>query len=66
MKLVVNNPPATAEDTKDMGIIPGLGKAPGVGNGNLLQYSCLGNPTDRGAWQPTVHAAEESPTQLSN
>ena len=66
MKLVVNNPPATAEDTKDMGIIPGLGKAPGVGNGNLLQYSCLGIPMDRGAWQRTVHAAEESPTQLSN
>ena len=66
MKPVVNNPPATAEDTKDMGTIPGLGRAPGVGNGNLLQYSCLGNPTDRGAWQPTVHGAAESPTQLSN
>ena len=66
MSTKVNNPPATAEDTKDMGTIPGLGRAPGVGNGNLLQYSCLGNPTDRGAWQPTVHGAAESPTQLSN
>ena len=35
--------------------IPGLGKSPGEGNGNLLQYSCLENPTDRGAWQATVH-----------
>ena len=38
----------------DLGLIPGLGRSPGEGNGNPLQYSCLGNPMDRGAWQPTV------------
>ena len=38
-----------------MGSIPGLGRSPGEGNGNLLQYSCLGNPMDRGAWWATVH-----------
>ena len=38
-----------------MGSIPGLGRSPGVRNGNPLQYSCLGNPMDRGAWQATVH-----------
>ena len=48
----VKNPPAKAGD---MSLIPGLGITPGEGNGNLLQYSCLGNPTDRGAWQATVH-----------
>ena len=47
----------------DPGFIPGLGRSPGEGNGNLLQYSCLGNPMDRGAWQATVHgAAKESDT----
>ena len=39
----------------DVGLIPGLGKSPGEGNSNLLQYSCLGNPMDREAWQATVH-----------
>ena len=39
----------------DMGTIPRLGRSPGEGNGNSLQYSCLGNPMDRGAWQATVH-----------
>ena len=38
----------------------GLGRSPGVGNGNPLQYSCLGNPTDRGAWQTTVYGIEQS------
>ena len=46
------NPPANAEDK---GSIPGLRRSPGEGNGNPLQYSCLGNPIDRGAWQATVH-----------
>ena len=50
----------------DLGLIPGLGISPGEGNGNLLQYSCLGNPTDRGAWQATVHGVATSPTRLSN
>ena len=45
-------PPAKAAD---VGLIPRLGRSPGEGNGNLLQYSCLGNPMDRGAWRPTVH-----------
>ena len=49
---VVKNPPVNAGDT---GLIPGLGKSPGVGNGNPLQYSCLENPMDRGAWWATFH-----------
>ena len=49
---MVKNPPA---DAGDEGSIPGSGRSPGVGNGTLLQYSCLGNPTDRGAWWATVH-----------
>ena len=42
----------------DQGLIPGLGRSPGVGNGNPLQYSCLENPMDRGAWWAAVHLAE--------
>ena len=53
--LVVKNLPATAGDMRDAGWIPGLGRSPGEGNGNPLQYSCLENPMDRGAWQATVH-----------
>ena len=48
---MVKNPPANARDIKDVGSIPGSGKSLGEGNGNPLQYSCLENPTDRGAWQ---------------
>ena len=44
------NPPANVGDARDMGSIPGLGRTPGVGNGNPLQYSCLENTIDRGAW----------------
>ena len=61
--LVVNSPPASAGDVRDAGSVPGLGRSPGVGNGNPLQYSpsiVLGNPTDRGAWWATVHGATES------
>ena len=50
----------------DPGLIPGLGRFPGVGNGNLLQYSCLRNPRDRGAWWAIVHGVEKSRTQLSD
>ena len=50
----------------DLGSIPGLGRSPGEGNGNLLQYSCLENPMDGGAWWATVHGVAKSPTQLSN
>ena len=52
---VVKNPPANAED---MGLVPGLGRSPGEGNGNLLQYSCLENSMDRGAWQAEVHGMD--------
>ena len=52
---MVKNPPANAEDARDAGSIPGLGRCPGEGNDNPLQYSCLGNPLGRGAWWATVH-----------
>ena len=47
-------------NVRDAGSIPGLGRSPGEGNGNLLQYSCLGNPMDRGAWCATIHGVTES------
>ena len=50
----------------DLDSIPGLGRSPGEGNGNLLQYSCLENPMDRGAWWATVHGVAKSWTRLSN
>ena len=50
----------------DLGLIPGLGRSLGGGNGNPLQYSCLENSMDRGAWQTTVHGAAKSQTQLSD
>ena len=50
----------------DLGLIPGLGGSPGEGNGNPLQYSCLENPMDGGAWWATVPGVEKSWTQLSN
>ena len=52
---VVKNPPANAGDVRDLGSIPGLGRSPGRGNGNPLQYSCPENPMDRGAWRATIH-----------
>ena len=52
---VVKNLPANTGDTRDAGSIPGSGRSPGVENGNLLQYSCLENSIDRGAWQAIVH-----------
>ena len=57
---VVKNPPANAGDVKDAGSIPGSGRSPGGGHGNPLQYSCLENPMDRGAWQATLHGITES------
>ena len=48
--LLVKNPPANAGDIRDVGLIPGSGRFPGGGHGNPLQYSCLENPTDKGAW----------------
>ena len=50
----------------DLALIPGLERSPGEGNGNLLQYSCLGNPVARGAWWATVHGVAQSWTGLSN
>ena len=57
---MVKNPPANAGDRRDMGLIPGSGRYLGGGNGNLLQYSCLENPMDRGAWRATVHGVTKS------
>ena len=54
----VKTPPANAGDVGDMGLIPGLGRSPAGGNGNPLQYSCLENPMDRGAWQTTVQRVQ--------
>ena len=53
---VVKNPPANAGD---LGLIPGSGRSPGEGNGNPFQYSCLGNPMDRGAWRAMVHGVSK-------
>jgi len=61
---VVKNLSANAEDTGDVAFIPGLGSSLGGGNGNPLQFSCLGNPTDRGAWQATIHGVAKSRTWL--
>ena len=60
---MANNPPANAGD---MGSIPGVGRSPGEGNGKPLQYSCLENPMDRGAWRATVHGVAKSRMLLSN
>ena len=61
--LVVKNLPANSRDTRDAGLIPESGRSPGGGNGNPLQYSCLENPIDRGAWQATVHEVAKSRTR---
>ena len=61
---LVKNPSANAGVGRE-GSIPGLGRSPGGGNGNPLQYSCLGNPMDRGAWRATVHEVTKIQTQLS-
>ena len=53
-----------AGDLRDVGSNPGLGRSPGEGNGNPLQYSCLENPMDRGAWQATVHRVAKSQIRL--
>ena len=63
--LGVKNPPASSGDANDEGLIPGSGRSPGVENNNILQYFCLENSMDRGAWQAIVHGVAESQTQLS-
>ena len=57
---MVNNPPAIAGDVRDTGSITVLGRSPGEGHGNLLQYSCQENPMDRGAWWATVDRVTNS------
>ena len=65
MVLVVKNPPASTGDIKDAGLIPGLERSPGEGNGNPFDYSCLENSMDRGAWWAIVHGVVKYGTQLS-
>ena len=62
---VVKNLPTNAGDSGEASSIPGLGRSPGGGNGNPLQYSCLENPRDRGAWWATVHGVRKSQKWLS-
>ena len=64
----VKNLPANARDTGDMGSIPGSGRSnlPGEGRGNSLQYSCLGNPMDRGSWWAIVHGVSKNWTLLND
>ena len=62
MVLVVKNPPVNAGDIRDTGLIPGLGKSLKGGHDNLLQYSCLGNLMDKGAWKAIVHGSPKSQT----
>ena len=59
---MVKNSPANAGDVRDVGLILGWGRSPGGGNGNPLQYSCLQNPMDRGAWQATVFGVTKGQT----
>ena len=63
---MVKDPPANSGDAGDSGLIPGSGRSPGEGNGNPLQYSCLENPMDQGAWWATVHGVAKSWTRLSD
>ena len=65
MVLVVKSPPANAGDIRGMGSILGLERSPGGGHGNLLQYSCLENPKDRGAWLAKVHRVVKNQARLS-
>ena len=59
---MVENTPANAGDIRNEGLIPGMGRSPGEGNGNPLQYSCLENSMKRGAWQAIVHRVANSQT----
>ena len=65
LALVVKKLPANAGDVRDVGSILGSGRSPEEGNGNPLQYSCLENPTDRGAWQATIHRSQTWLKQLN-
>jgi len=56
----IKNPPVNAGDRRDVGLIPGLGRSPGGGNGNPLQYSCLDNPMDRGDGRAIIHGLQRA------
>ena len=58
-RLLLKSPPADTRDAGDTSSVPGSGRSPGEGSGNPLQYPCLGNPTERGAWWATVHAGSQ-------
>ena len=60
MALLVKNLPVNAGDIRDTGLLPGLGRSPGKGNGNPLQYSCLEESMGRGAWWATVHGVSRT------
>ena len=62
---MVKNPPANARNSGDVGSVPGSGRSPGEGNDNPLQYSCMVNPIDRGAWWATVQGLSKSRIRLS-
>ena len=62
---MVKNPPVSAGDERDTGSIPGSGRSPRAANGNPLQYSCLGNSIDRGAWWAIVHEVAKNQTCLA-
>ena len=64
--LVVKIPPVNVGDAKVASLIPESGRSPRVGNDNLLQYSCVENPMDTGAWRATVHGIAKSQIRLSN
>ena len=64
--LVAQMAETSAYNAGNLGLIPGLGRSPGEGNGSLLQYCCLENTMDRGAWQAAVHGVAKSWTRLSN
>ena len=63
---MIKNQPSNGGDIKDMGSIPGSGRFPGGGNDSPLQYFCLENPIDRGAWKATVHMVAKSQTLLKH
>ena len=63
---MVKNLPANTDDSRDVGLVPGSGRSPRVGNSNPTQYSCLKNPMDGGAWWATVLGMAKSRTRLNN
>jgi len=61
---MVKNPPASTRDSRDVGLIPGSGRSPSIGNGNPLQYSCLEDSINRGVWWATVHGVTKNQARL--